>query len=149
LCCNGDLFAWVELRPSELDPTEALGVQVFRSDPNEKGFNQPCPLWQGECTIYHTPHYPHSCRAYNCKLLKDVITEKESLPHALTVVAQAKKMIREVEALLPASTNPNFRERLVAEIEAGANKDPQFLAKANALLNFYEKAFGVNDLVVR
>jgi hypothetical protein len=146
LCCNGNLFAWVELRPGELDPIEALGVQVFRSDPNEKGFNQPCPLWKGECTIYDTPHYPHSCRAYNCKLLKEVITEKESLPHALTVVAQAKKMIREVEELLPPSPNVNFRERLVAQLEGGGNIDGRFPKKADALLNLYKEVFGVNDL---
>jgi hypothetical protein len=147
LCCNGNLFAWVELRPGELDPIEALGVQVFRSDPNEKGFNQPCPLWKGECTIYDMPHYPHSCRAYNCELLKEVITGKESLPHALTVVAQAKGMIREMEALLPASPNTNFRERLVTRLEEGGNNNPEFRMKANALLNLYKDVFGVKDLV--
>ena len=147
LCCNGSLFAWVELRPGELDPIEALGVHVFRSDPNEKGFSQPCPLWKGECTIHETPHYPHSCRAYNCKLLKEVIAEKESLPHALSVVQQAKEMIRQVDALLPASANTNFRERLVAELEENEGTDPELRRKADALLNFYKDVFGVNDLV--
>ena len=147
LCCNGKLFAWVELRPGEIDSLEALGVQVFQSDPNERGFSQPCPLWKGECTIHDTPHYPHSCRAYNCKLLKEVITEKESLSQALTIVAQAKKMIHEVEALLPASPNTNFRERLVAQIEGKGNTDIEFQRKANVLLNLYKDVFGVKDLI--
>jgi hypothetical protein len=146
LCCNGGLFAWVELRPAELDSIEQLGVKVFRSDPNEKGFSQPCPLWKGECTIYDTPHYPHACRAYHCKLLKEVILEKTSLPHARTVVQQAKEMIRELEMLLSVSSNETFRERLVEHLE-GRNTDPGFRMKAQALLDFYEERFGVNDLI--
>jgi hypothetical protein len=138
----------VELRPGELDPIEALGVKVFRSDPNEKGFSQPCPLWKGECTIYHTPDYPHSCRAYNCKLLKDVITEKRSLPEALALTGQAKEMIHEVEILLPASSNANFRERLAEHLEGG-NADIHFQEQAKALLDFYEEIFGVDDIVDR
>jgi hypothetical protein len=146
LCCNGGLFAWVELRPAELDSIEQLGVKVFRSDPNEKGFNQPCPLWKGECTIYATSDYPHSCRAYHCKLLKDVITAQRSLPDALTLVRQAKEMIHEVVMRLPASSNANFRERLVEQLEGG-NTDPEFRNKVNVLLAFYEEIFGVNDLI--
>jgi hypothetical protein len=146
LCCNGGLFAWVKLRPAELNPIEELGVKVFRSDPNQRGFSQPCPLWKGECTIYNSAQYPHACRAYNCKLLKEVIAEKISLPHALIVVKQAKGMIHEVESLLPASTNADFRERLVEQMEGG-NTDPEFQIKANTLLKFYEEMFGVKDLV--
>src|SRR4030095_17126719 len=33
LCCTGHLFVWAKLRPAELDPAEALGLSVFRSDP--------------------------------------------------------------------------------------------------------------------
>ncbi len=146
LCCNGHLFAWVKLRPAELDSAEALGLNVFRADPRQRGFNQPCPLWNGECTIYSSPQYPRACRSYNCKLLKEVIAEKESLPHALKVVEQAKEMIHEVETLLPPSLNSNFRERLVAQLEE-EHTDPKFRGKADTLLNFYKEVFGVKDLV--
>src|SRR5215510_11603100 len=90
LCCTGHLFIWAKLRPSELDPAEALGLTVFRSDPTQRGFSQPCPLWNGQCTIYDSPHYPYVCRAYKCKLLKDVTSENISLPDALTIIEQAK-----------------------------------------------------------
>jgi len=62
-------------------------------------------------------------------------------------------MIREVEMLLPASSMPNFRERLVAHLEhlktsAGNEKvDLEFRLKASALLGFYEQVFGVTDVV--
>lgn len=153
LCCTGHLFIWAKLRPAELDPAEALGMTVFRSDPSQRGFSQPCPLWQGQCTIYTSPHYPHVCCAYQCKLLKEVLREIASLSDALRVIEQAKGMIHEVEALLPSSPNRNFRERLVEQLEylravtRPDNKELEFRSKAEALLSFYEDIFGVNDLI--
>ena len=153
LCCTGLLFSWTKLRSAELDSAEALGLNVFRSVPSQRGFSQPCPLWQGQCTIYTSPHYPHFCRAYKCKLLKEVLDENTSLPSALTVVERAKEMISELEALLPSSPNNNFRERLVAHLENPAgftgqeNTDLEFRRKADGLLIVYEKVFGVKDLL--
>jgi|WetSurMetagenome_2_1015567.scaffolds.fasta_scaffold382324_2 uncharacterized protein len=158
LCCTGHLFIWAKLRPAELDPAEALGMQVFRSDPSQRGFSQPCPLWQGECTIYASPHYPHVCRAYKCKLLKEMLAENISLSSALATVEQAKGMIHELEALLPASSTLNFRERLVAHLETlerrqtpvgtgQENTALEFRQKADALLGFYEQIFGVTDVI--
>jgi hypothetical protein len=150
LCCSGHLFIWAKLRPSELDRAEAWGMKVFRSDPSQRGFSLPCPLWKGQCTIHTSPHYPHVCRAYKCKILKEVIGENTELPDALAALEQAKEMIRELNALLPASTNENFRERLVAHLESLGKPDGrnmEFRQKADALLAFYENVFGVNDLI--
>ena len=153
LCCTGYLFIWAKLRPAELDSAEALGMQVFRSDPSHRRFSQPCPLWQGQCTIYDTPHYPHVCRAYKCKLLIKLHNDETSLPNALTVVGQTKEMIRELELLLPISSSINFRERLVAHLETlqksarQEKTDIEFSLKAEALLIFYEKVFEVKDFL--
>jgi hypothetical protein len=153
LCCTGHLFIWAKLRPAELDRAEALGMKVFRDDPTQRGFSQPCPLWKSQCTIHASPHYPHICRAYRCKLLKEVSGNNTSLPSALTAVEQAKGMIHELKTLLPSSTNANFRERLVAQVEnlnrlkTSTDTDLEFRHKADALLIFYEEVFGVNDLV--
>jgi hypothetical protein len=149
LCCTGHLFIWTKLRSAELGSAQALGLNVFGSDPGQRGFSQPCPLWQGECTIFTSPLYPHFCRTYKCKLLKEVLDENTSLPDALTVVQQAKEMIHEVEALLPASPNTNFRARLVAQLEENESTDLEFRRKAHALLILYEKVFGVKNLVDR
>jgi uncharacterized protein len=153
LCCTGHLFAWVKLKSSELDPAEQLGLNVFRSDPTQRGFNLPCPLWKGQCTIHSSPHYPRTCRAYRCKQLKELASENTSLAEALSVVELAKGMIEELEAILPVSTNPNFRERLVGHIEhpevspGGEGSYGEFRLKANALLHFYEEKFGVTDFL--
>jgi hypothetical protein len=153
LCCTGHLFVWTKLRSAELDAAEVLGLNVFRSVPRLRGFSQPCPLWQGQCTIYSSPHYPHSCRTYKCKLLKKVLDETTSLPEARTGIEEAKAIIHEMEALLPDSSYTNFRERLVAHLEyleqksAWDDMDLKFRLKADALLAFYDQIFGVNDLV--
>ena len=152
LCCTGHLFIWAKLRPSELDPAEGLGMRVFRSDPTQRGFSHPCPLWQGKCTIYASPDYPHVCRVYRCKLLKEMVSEIISLSDALATVEQAKGMIQDLEALLPVSSNPNFRERLVAQLETLERQETtelEFRRKAGALLLFYEQVFGVTDVVDR
>ncbi len=75
-----------------------------------------------------------------------MLEENTSLPHALTVIENAKGLIREVEAFLPASSNPNFRERFVAEIE-NPSAGPEFRQKAEKLLGMYEDVFGVSDVV--
>jgi hypothetical protein len=154
LCCTGHLFAWTKLRSAELDNAERLGLKVLRSIPSQRGFNQPCPLWKGQCTVYTSPSYPHFCRTYKCALLKKLLDETIALREALHVVEESKGKIREVEALLPASTNPNFRERLAAQLEdpAYSPETPgqdllEFRQKTGELLALYSKVFGVNDVV--
>lgn len=155
LCCTGHLFIRTKLRSAELDSAQALGLPVLRSDPRLRGFSQPCPLWQGQCTIYGSPHYPRFCGAYKCKLLREVLNEDTPLSAALTVIEQVKGMIHELEALLPPpeGSTLNFRERLVARLEnpeefrEQEKTGPEFRRKASALLILYEKVFGVNDLV--
>jgi len=150
LCCSGHLFIWAKLRPSELDRAEAWGLHVFRSDPSQRGFNLPCPLWEGHCTIHTSPHYPHVCREYKCKLLKEVSSETTSLSDALAVLEQTKGMIHELKARLPDSPDNNFREHLVARLESlekPGDVDLEFRHKAGDLLLIYKTYFGVKDLV--
>lgn len=143
LCCTGHLFVWTKLRSAELDSIQSLGVKVFR-EPGRRGFNQPCPLWDGQCAIYDTPHYPRFCHTYKCKLLIKVLNENVPYPEAAAVVQTAMKMIREVETLLPAPQDDNFRERLVAYMESG-DAGLEFRSKADALLSFLREHFGVDD----
>ena len=53
---------------------------------------------------------------------------------------------------MPDSVEVNFRQRLVTELEESnglVHTDAEFRSKAEALLGFYEKVFGVDDLVER
>jgi hypothetical protein len=153
LCCTGRLFIWVKLKPSELDPAERLGMRVYRSDPTQRGFSLPCPLWKGDCPIHASPHYPRACRAYQCKLLKELLGERAALAQALGVVERARGMIAELEAMLGVPAGANFREWLVARIEQpeqhplAEGARAEFQEKAEALLRFYAEQFGVTDLL--
>jgi hypothetical protein len=142
LCCTGHLFSRTKLRSAELDSAQALGLNVFRSHPSERGFSQPCPLWHGQCTIYDSPEYPRFCRTYKCKLLKQVLAETTPLPEALRAIADAKQMIQEMEPHLPAAAFPSFRERLEAALE-----NDELRNTVAPLLDVYRNIFGVDDLV--
>lgn len=154
LCCTGHLFVWTKLRSVELTAMQSLGINVLR-EPGQRGFSQPCPLWQGQCTIYESPNYPRFCHTYKCKLLKEVVDENIPLDKALAVVQQTKRMIEELDLLLPISSKVGFRERLVTHLEyqrgsaERENIDLDFQQKADALLVIYEMYFGVNDLIVK
>lgn len=153
LCCTGHLFSWVRLKAVELTPLEKLGLNVIRNDPRQRGFTQPCPMWNGICTIYDSPHYPRGCDSYKCKLLRELLDEGVTLPKALKVVKQAMEKIQDVEKLLPASKNISFRERLIERLErvnASAKlnaADSEFRSKANELLEYFDLQFGVNDFL--
>jgi len=146
LCCTGHLFSWVRLKATELTPLEELGLNVIRNDPRQRGFTQPCPMWNGDCSIYHSPNYPRSCDSYKCKLLRELLDESVSLPKALRVVKQTMEKIRVVEEFLPSIANDSFRERLVAHLEQ-ENTGMEFQRESKELLDMYESRFGVNDLV--
>ena len=146
LCCSGHLFTWVKLRSREVHSAKALGLHVLGTDPKQRGFNQPCPLWDGACTIHDSPEYPRSCKTYQCKLLKNLLDETTTLSAALTVVQATKTGIRSVNSLLTASSNCNFRERLVAQLESGQSS-PELQRSAFELLHVFKDEFGVKDLV--
>lgn len=155
MCCSGQLFAWVRLNANELDRSEALGLNVIRNDPRQRGFTQPCPLWNGICTVYTSPDYPRSCGTYKCKVLKELREGDISLSSGLSTVQETLRMISDIEMLLPASSSISFRERLIVHKEylekldeamyGVAEKD--FLAKAGELLTRYEDRFGVDDFI--
>ena len=148
LCCTGHLFSWVRLKAPELNRLEKLGVTVIRSDPRQRGFLQPCPLWNGECTIYNSFDYPSGCTSYNCKLLRELLDESISLPKALRVVKKAKETIHEMESLLPDSRENSFRERLVSYLEGSRDgEDQNLMQKTRSLVSLLRQDFGVNDLV--
>lgn len=145
LCCSGHLFAWVRLDANELDKVEKLGLNVIRDDPRQRGFLQPCAVWDGTCTVYTSPDYPRSCARYKCKQFKELIDEKTSLPDAVAKVQQAHEMIRDVEVYLPISQNISFRERLLMKMEDHSPENDSFCEKAQALISYFEDFFGVMD----
>jgi len=143
LCCTGHLFIWSKLRSTEMDGFQELGVKVHR-EPNQRGFDQPCPLWNAECTIYAAPQYPRHCHTYKCKLLKKLIEETIELPTALDEIKEAMDMIAALDPDLPPSEIISFRERLVTRL-ANEKTGMPFSIRAKTLLKYFEEKFGVTD----
>lgn len=145
LCCSGHLFSWVRLDANELDKVERLGLRVVRDDPRQRGFLQPCPVWDGTCTVYESPDYPRSCQKYKCRQFKALVDEKASLSDAMEKVRQAHEMIRELENSLPSSQAVSFRERLLTKMEERSEENREFYEKALRLVSYFEDFFGVMD----
>jgi hypothetical protein len=76
--------------------------------------------------------------------LKQLIERNTSLPEALQIIREALALIRNVERYLPDSPDVSFRERLIARMEQ-ESVHPDFRLKADAVLLFFDRYFGVND----
>jgi len=72
LCCDGSLFADVELAGrAEATRLEAMGLEIEDDDTNGALLLLPCRALQGRrCGIY--AHRPECCRTFECRLLQDV-----------------------------------------------------------------------------
>src|ERR1017187_2031103 len=91
LCCNGVLFADVELRKGD----DAQRLAEFGLSLEKKGrqqaFAQPCACFDGKlCRIYG--ERPKRCRTFECGLLKRVQTGDLGADAALQTIAEAQRL---------------------------------------------------------
>jgi len=100
LCCDGTLFADVELAgAAEAGRMAAMGLIVEDDDPGERLLVQPCALLRGRrCGIYG--HRPVCCRTVECRLLRETQRGRRSVQCALATVASARARIRRAQTLL-------------------------------------------------
>ena len=72
LCCDGSLFADVELAGrAEATRLEVMGLEIEDDDTAGGLLLLPCGALRGRlCSIY--PHRPECCRTFECRLLQDV-----------------------------------------------------------------------------
>ena len=100
LCCDGSLFADVELSgPAEATRVELLGLDVEEDGDDRPLLVQPCTALDGtRCSVYE--HRPECCRTFECKLLQETARGTVSLDHARAQIAEALVQINRVKALL-------------------------------------------------
>ena len=126
LCCDGSLFADVELSgPAETTRLEILGLEV--EDDGAKGglLIQPCAALQGRrCGIYE--HRPGCCRTFECRLLQDVRRGTVSLERARKHVDDALTLVGKARAHLHGLGDPGpwlpLAERAAEALSAGTNE---------------------------
>jgi Fe-S-cluster containining protein len=102
LCCDGTLFADVELRAGDNAKRLAkLGLPPRKNAGGRLAFAQPCACFDGTlCGIYG--ERPVRCRSFECGLLKRVQAGEMPPEMALKKISAAKRRIAKVRRLLPA-----------------------------------------------
>jgi uncharacterized protein len=100
LCCDGSLFADVELAKSEAAALEVLGLEVEDAEDDVRELLlQPCgALKRKRCSIYF--HRPECCRTFECRLLQQVKRGEISIDRAKEVVTKALSQIGAVKVLI-------------------------------------------------
>jgi uncharacterized protein len=99
LCCNGVLFADVELRAGDdAGRLRELGLSLVKKG-SKLAFAQPCACFDGKlCQIY--ADRPKRCRTFECGLLKRVAADELVANAALKTISAAKKQAEKVRGLL-------------------------------------------------
>jgi Fe-S-cluster containining protein len=99
LCCNGVLFADVELRQGD-DPGRLAELGLALGMKGSKlAFAQPCTCFDGKlCSIY--ADRPKRCRTFECGLLKRVQVGELDADAALKTIAKTKRQVENVRGLL-------------------------------------------------
>jgi len=99
LCCNGVLFADVELQKGDdARRLAALGLSLVKKE-RQTAFFQPCAGFDGKlCRIY--PERPVRCRTFECALLKQAQAGTMDVKAALKTIAEARRRTDKVRGLL-------------------------------------------------
>jgi len=99
LCCDGSLFADVELAGSdEASALEVMGLDVEDDDDGAQ-LLQPCAALKGKrCGIY--PHRPDCCRSFECRLLQEAKRGAVSVDEARKKIAEVLRRIERVKELI-------------------------------------------------
>jgi Fe-S-cluster containining protein len=99
LCCNGVLFADVELQKGDNAGRLIVLGMALKKKGMKRAFVQPCQCFDGKlCRIYNDR--PKRCATFECGLLKRVQSGEMSLPAALNGIADTKKLVENVRRLL-------------------------------------------------
>jgi hypothetical protein len=127
LCCNGVIFADVQLEPDD-DPARlrSLGLQIVSRRGVKPKFTQPCAAFDGcRCHVYGDR--PAYCRQFECLLLKSVKAGETDRAAALRVIRSARQTVDKVKRLLrelgdadePTALGKRFR-RMQRRMEQGS-----------------------------
>ena len=100
LCCDGSLFADVELAGrAEATRLEVLGLEVEDDGVQRALLIQPCRALDGtRCRVY--AHRPKCCRSFECRLLQEARRGVVGPERAVELIAETRTQIGRVKELM-------------------------------------------------
>ena len=129
LCCDGSLFADVELAGRvESAGLEIMGLEIEEDDADGELLALPCAALRGKrCGIY--AHRPECCRTFECRLLQDVRRGRVGVERAKEHIAEALGRIGRVRELMARLGQRGdrlpLRESCAEALARDAGADPQ------------------------
>jgi hypothetical protein len=115
-CCNGVLHDQVDVEADDEATVIAAGLTLV-DDAGKRVFRQPCPRFScGTCSIYDAR--PGVCRAYRCKLLKNVDDRHLSIETARDKIRIAKRLIAAVAGSALEGTTSRSRTEASQRLKA-------------------------------
>jgi hypothetical protein len=100
LCCDGSLFADVELAGrAESTELQAMGLVIDDDDSDGALLMQPCAALRGRrCSVY--AHRPACCRTFECRLLQDVRCGAMDVERAGELIVDTLERVARVRKLM-------------------------------------------------
>ena len=135
LCCDGTLFADVELGgAAEVARLEIMGMDVESEGRNTGLLSQPCAALRGtRCGIY--THRPKCCRVFQCELLQNAQRGAVTVERALEQIVDAREQIGHVRTLLARLGNRDdglpIKERCAETLAAEGGTTAEIRARAD------------------
>ena len=136
LCCNGVLFADVELQPGDAaGRLGELGLSLKKKG-RKLAFVQPCAGFDGRlCNIY--ADRPARCRTFECGLLQRVQSGDLETKTALMRIAEVLRLVKKIRRLLgsPGQRDENlalthrYKQVMAAPIDLLAGEDAARVAR--------------------
>ena len=153
LCCDGTLFADVELRAGDdARALRRLGLGLFKKGRAKLAFAQPCPGFDGRlCRFYE--ERPRQCRRFECGLLQRVASGGISAGAALKKIGAAKGLAETVRERLRrlgqrdegASLTDRYGDAMSRPVDlsepGGAGRQGGLMRAMNALMRRLERDF--------
>ena len=99
LCCDGTLFRFLPVEPSEVGQHEALGLPVVTQS-GRLAMPLPCSKLEVRCcTVYEKR--PPGCRAFVCHLGRRLELGDVAFPEALATVHEARRLLEVLRTQWP------------------------------------------------
>jgi len=146
LCCDGSLFADVELAGrDEAAALEVMGLRLDEDDPDQELLLQPCAALRGTtCRIY--PHRPECCRTFACRLLQKAQAGRVSAAQAQAQIVAVLRLKARIDELIGElwgrKSRLPWKERAAAALRcseesfAGAGNETKRTELRTALVTF-------------